>query len=115
MKNTETNCCKDEAVLASTRKVSAEPTRELSALAGGSLRGVAWAGHGKRLFCTLDARLKPGVPGPRARAWRRHAYAWLKKPPLSSMRARSSADTSTLRGVSRKTLSATRCMLPFSA
>ena len=110
MKNTETNCCKDEAVLASTRKVSAEPTRELSSLAGGSLRGVAGEGHGKRLFFTLDARLKPGVPGPRARP-----YAWLKKPPLSSMRARSSADTSTLRGVSRKTLSATRCMLPFSA
>src|SRR4051812_38361712 len=41
--------------------------------------------------------------------------AWLKKPPLSIMRARSSADTSTLRGVSRKTLSATRCMLPSSA
>ena len=42
-------------------------------------------------------------------------YAWLKKPPRSSMRARSSAETSTLRGVSRKTLSATRCMPPSSA
>ena len=41
--------------------------------------------------------------------------AWLKKPPPSSMRARSSAETSTLRGVSRKTLSATRCMFPSSA
>src|SRR5581483_3988432 len=43
------------------------------------------------------------------------SYAWLKKPPRSSIRARSSADTSTLRGVSRNTLSATRCMPPSSA
>src|ERR671934_2785460 len=43
------------------------------------------------------------------------SYAWLKKPPRSSRRARSSAETSTFRGVSRKTLSATRCMPPFSA
>ena len=39
---------------------------------------------------------------------------WLKKP-FSSSRARSSADTSTLRGVSRNTLSAIRCMPPSSA
>src|ERR687886_2094125 len=43
------------------------------------------------------------------------SYAWLKKPPRSSRRARSSAETSTFRGVSRNTLSATRCMPPFSA
>src|SRR5207253_2151425 len=42
-------------------------------------------------------------------------YAWLKKPPRSNIAARCSAETSTLRGVSRKTLSATRCMPPFSA
>src|ERR671929_287533 len=43
------------------------------------------------------------------------SYAWLKKPPRSSRRARSSAETSTFRGVSRKTLSATRCMPPLRA
>src|ERR671937_2160520 len=43
------------------------------------------------------------------------SYAWLKKPPRSSRRDRSSAETSTFRGVSRDTLSATRCMPPFSA
>src|ERR671939_1437350 len=43
------------------------------------------------------------------------SYAWLKKPPRSSRRARSSAETSTFRGVRRNTLSATRCMPPFSA
>src|SRR5579864_5728039 len=43
------------------------------------------------------------------------SYAWLKKPPRSSIRARSSAETSTLRGVRRKTLSATRCMPPSIA
>src|ERR687883_1148202 len=43
------------------------------------------------------------------------SYAWLKKPPRSSRRARSSAETSTFRGVSRNTLSATRCMPPFRA
>src|SRR6266850_6145312 len=43
------------------------------------------------------------------------SYAWLKKPPRSSNAARCSADTSTLRGVRRKTLSATRCMPPFNA
>src|SRR5918994_461707 len=43
------------------------------------------------------------------------SYAWLKKPPRSSIRARSSADTSTLRGVNRKTLSATRCIPPSRA
>src|ERR671934_2593992 len=43
------------------------------------------------------------------------SYAWLKKPPRSSRRARSSADTSTFRGVSRNTLSATRCMPPSRA
>src|SRR6266516_6690447 len=42
-------------------------------------------------------------------------YAWLKKPPPSNRRARSSAETSTLRGVRRKTLSATRCMPPSRA
>src|SRR5215212_4786321 len=49
------------------------------------------------------------------RRGQRGSYAWLKKPPRSSRRARSSALTSTLRGVSRKTLSATRCMPPSSA
>jgi hypothetical protein len=39
---------------------------------------------------------------------------WLKKP-FSMSRARSSAETSTLRGVSRNTLSAIRCMPPSSA
>ena len=39
---------------------------------------------------------------------------WLKKP-FSISRARSSAETSTLRGVSRNTLSAIRCMPPSSA
>ena len=39
---------------------------------------------------------------------------WLKKP-FSSNSARCSADTSTLRGVSRNTLSAIRCMPPSSA
>ena len=42
------------------------------------------------------------------------AYDWLKKP-FSIRRARSSAETSTLRGVSRKTLSAIRCIPPSSA
>ena len=42
------------------------------------------------------------------------AYAWLKKP-RSSIRARSSADSSTSRGVRRKTLSAIRCIPPSSA
>src|SRR5215212_7831873 len=49
------------------------------------------------------------------RRGRRGSYAWLKKPPRSMRRARSSALTSTLRGVSRKTLSAIRCMPPSSA
>ena len=39
---------------------------------------------------------------------------WLKKP-FSISRARSSAEISTLRGVSMKTLSAIRCMPPSSA
>ena len=39
---------------------------------------------------------------------------WLKKP-FSIKRARSSAETSTLRGVSRNTLSAIRCIPPSSA
>src|SRR5918911_1047889 len=43
------------------------------------------------------------------------SYAWLKKPPRSRRRARSSAETSTFCGVSRNTLSATRCMPPFRA
>src|SRR5437868_11523143 len=51
----------------------------------------------------------------RVRPAGRFSYAWLKNPPRSSMRARSSAETSTLRGVRRKTLSATRCMPPSSA
>ena len=42
------------------------------------------------------------------------AQDWLKKP-FSISRARSSAETSTLRGVSRNTLSAIRCMPPSSA
>src|SRR5919198_49880 len=41
-------------------------------------------------------------------------YDWLKKP-FSISRARSSADTSTLRGVRRNTLSAIRCIPPSSA
>jgi len=41
-------------------------------------------------------------------------YDWLKKP-FSISRARSSAETSTLRGVRRKTLSAMRCIPPSSA
>ena len=41
-------------------------------------------------------------------------YDWLKKP-FSIRLARSSADTSTLRGVSRKTLSAIRCIPPSRA
>ena len=47
-------------------------------------------------------------------SWRRPPSDWLKKP-FSISRARSSAETSTLRGVSRKTLSAIRCMPPSSA
>src|SRR3954449_13070172 len=43
------------------------------------------------------------------------SYAWLKKPPRSIIRARSSAETSTLRGVSRNTLSAIRCIPPSRA
>ena len=61
-------------------------------------------------FAHVDA---PPCQGERAAGGT--AQAWLKKPPLSSARARSSADSSTLRGVSRNTLSATRCMLPSSA
>src|SRR6185437_8439942 len=45
----------------------------------------------------------------------RKSYAWLKKPPRSIIRARSSAETSTFRGVRRNTLSAIRCMPPSSA
>ena len=54
---------------------------------------------------------RPGRPPAQAA----RAYAWLKKPPRSSRRARSSALTSTFWGVRRKTLSATRCMPPSSA
>ena len=76
---------------------TSRPTLELVSRESGSFRGLrAW---GIR-FC--------GCPIA-------HNHAWLKKPPRSSMRARSSAETSTLRGVSRKTLSATRCMPPSSA
>src|SRR6478752_5841672 len=54
--------------------------------------------------------------GPRLlRAETRVSYAWLKNPPRSSSAARCSADTSTFRGVSRNTLSATRCIPPLSA
>ena len=42
------------------------------------------------------------------------AYDWLKKP-FSTRRACSSAETSTLRGVSRKVLSATFCIPPSIA
>ena len=42
------------------------------------------------------------------------AQHWLKKP-FSISRARSSEESSTLRGVSRKTLSAMRCMPPSRA
>src|SRR6202034_902159 len=45
---------------------------------------------------------------------RRFGYDWLKKP-FSINLARSSAEISTLRGVSMKTLSAIRCMPPSSA
>ena len=66
----------------------------------------------------LLARLHqaPGRSG-RADMTRRAAVEssdWLKKP-FSISAARSSAETSTLRGVSRKTLSAIRCMPPSSA
>src|ERR671922_1119468 len=57
-------------------------------------------------LCAHQREVRPGVAA---------SYAWLKKPPRSSRRARSSAETSTFRGVSRKTLSATRCMPPFKA
>ncbi len=49
-----------------------------------------------------------------ARISARDRYDWLKKP-FSTNRARSSAETSTLRGVSRKVLSAIRCIPPSSA
>jgi hypothetical protein len=70
----------------------------------------------------LAARSRRRCPG----RWRMRAWAasprvcqprpqlWLKKP-FSMIRARSSAETSTLRGVSRNTLSAIRCMPPSSA
>src|SRR5207253_7996290 len=48
------------------------------------------------------------------RPLRGFSYAWLKKP-RSSIRARSSAESSTSRGVRRKTLSAIRCIPPSSA
>ncbi len=56
------------------------------------------------------------APKPTCGSVAAHAAAqdWLKKP-FSISRARSSADTSTLRGVSRNTLSAIRCMPPSSA
>ena len=58
---------------------------------------------------------KPELHGPAA-YWRRTGprQDWLKKP-FSMSRARSSADTSTLRGVRRNTLSAILCMPPSSA
>src|SRR6187401_2005913 len=56
----------------------------------------------------IDERDDGVAHAPFLRAAGTLSYAWLKKPPRSSMRARSSAETSTLRGVSRKTLSATR-------
>src|ERR671937_489075 len=57
-------------------------------------------------LCAHQREVRPGSAA---------SYAWLKKPPRSSRRARSSAETSTFCGVSRNTLSATRCMPPFSA
>ena len=50
----------------------------------------------------------------RARSLRADDQDWLKKP-FSISLARSSAETSTLRGVSRNTLSAIRCMPPSRA
>ena len=69
---------------------------------------------GRRSHCARGgtAARAPGNAGfPRWAA----PQAWLKKPPRSRSRARSSAETSTFRGVSRKTLSATRCIPPSSA
>src|SRR5262249_25667929 len=70
----------------------------------------------------LDARDRVGKQ--HERGWPAHSglvrgletfsYAWLKKP-RSSIRALSSADSSTSLGVSRKTLSAIRCIPPSSA
>src|ERR671937_1572815 len=57
-------------------------------------------------LCAHQREVRPGSAA---------SYAWLKKPPRSSRRARSSAETSTFCGVSRNTLSATRCMPPFRA
>ena len=64
---------------------------------------------------------QPGRHGPAHRPCADQADAagpaaqyWLKKP-FSSRRARSSAEISTLRGVSMKTLSATRCIPPSRA
>ena len=60
----------------------------------------------------LPAPISPTITAGAAGA--SDAQLWLKKP-FSSRRARSSAETSTLRGVSRNTLSAIRCMPPSSA
>ena len=61
----------------------------------------------------------PAKPILIAQAYRRRlgrpvAQDWLKKP-FSTRRARSSAETSTLRGVSMKVFSAIFCMPPSSA
>ena len=57
---------------------------------------------------------EPMKPTCMRRSLRAAAQDWLKKP-FSISRARSSAETSTLRGVSRNTLSAIRCIPPSSA
>src|SRR5581483_4247145 len=76
--------------------------------------------HGDEVLRLVDRVCKHGESGcqahrKRVRPRRGFSYAWLKNPPRSSMRARSSAETSTLRGVKRKTLSATRCIPPSIA
>ncbi len=55
-----------------------------------------------------------GASGPSLTPPNPWTYDWLKKP-LSMSRAFSSAETSTLRGVSRNIFSAIRCMPPSSA
>ncbi len=63
-----------------------------------------------------SSRTGPAGPGPRrdARPTAARRQLWLKKP-FSTRRAFSSAETSTLAGVSRKVLSAIRCMPPSRA
>ena len=79
----------------------------------GSVWGAPTARHSG-----LPANRKRVIPLEKFKNGHRHSgvtpSASLKKP-FSISRARSSAETSTLRGVSRKTLSAIRCIPPSSA